>query len=252
MSYNIWNGAVDRLESIVSIVNTENPDILVVNEANGFEEDNNKILNQFAIETGFPFYHMELCGDGDSYHAAVFSKYPLKKIDTVHPLTRAGILAVIDTEFGELAVFGTHLSPESEEWRLKEAALIIKSLQQYPNRIVVGDLNSLSPQDNYPESLIEHFHPGQIRKFTVDGKVRFDVIKTFLNSGLNDPAVLSGRQADITAPTALNRHSEHSNMRLDYILLSDSLVKNDVIYRVIKNELTEHASDHFPVIVEIS
>jgi len=41
-------------------------------------------------------------------------------------------------------------------------------------------------------------------------------------------------------------------MRLDYIFVSESLVPCLQSYTVVKNELADKASDHYPVVVELN
>ncbi len=78
MTYNIFNGAVDKLSQIIEIVNSESPDYLTLNEANTFANNDNEILKKFAQATNLPHFDLALSGERD-YHVAVFSKYPLKK-----------------------------------------------------------------------------------------------------------------------------------------------------------------------------
>ena len=40
-------------------------------------------------------------------------------------------------------------------------------------------------------------------------------------------------------------------MRLDYIIVSESLKNKVSSYEVIKNDLTERTSDHYPVLVQL-
>lgn len=59
------------------------------------------------------------------------------------------------------------------------------------------------------------------------------------------------KNKDYTASTSINEYSAHSNMRLDYIFLSKSLLNHLKDYSVIKNNITEKASDHYPIIIEL-
>ena len=60
MTYNILNGGENGLENIVKVVVAEGPDFLCINEANGFETDNNKVLKWFAEKAGFRYYEIEI------------------------------------------------------------------------------------------------------------------------------------------------------------------------------------------------
>lgn len=250
MTYNLLNGAVETVDDVISVVNAGNPDFLTLNEVNGFDENNSERLHDFAARTNFPHYHLALSGEHD-YHVAVFSRTPFKELREIKPLARAGILAVVDSEIGEVAVIGTHLTPYTEALRLPEIDLLIEQQKPYENKILMGDLNSLSFIDGYDEKMTEKFNEMQEKKFTADGKLCFDAMKKFEESGYVDPAVILGKNKERTAPTDVNEHNAHSDMRLDYILVSASLEDKVSEYRVIRNELTDKASDHYPVVLTL-
>ena len=252
MTYNCYNGAVETLDKIIDTVNAARPDYLTINEANKFDANDNHIMRQFAEKTGFSHYHLELCGDGNEYHVAALSKSPFVSITAIKPMSRAAILAVVDTKIGHTAFLSTHLSPFSELARLAEVAKVTNALKPYPNSVIMGDLNSLSSKDEYPEDFIEDFNSGQIRKFTTDGAVRFDVMRTLYKAGYIDIASLFELERENTVPTSVNQDAEHSTMRLDYILISQALKEKATSYQVIKDALTEVASDHYPVVVDIA
>ena len=72
-------------------------------------------------------------------------------------------------------------------------------------------------------------------------------IEKILNVGYCDCALQMDKNKESTAPTSINEYEAHSNMRLDYIFLSKSLLHHLKEYNVIKNNLTEKVSDHYPV-----
>lgn len=251
MTYNILNGGEDRFEFIIKVISNENPDFLVINEANGFEKDNNQKLNKFSEKIGLSCFKLSLSGEYD-YHTAVFSKYPFKEVREIKPLRNAGILAVIETKLGEISIIGAHLTPRTEDLRLSEVNLIANQQKQYPNRILMGDMNSLSATDEYDKEIIKGFNNTQLEKFTTDGKFRFDVINKINSLGYTDAAVIFGKQKEYTVPTKINQDEAHLiNMRVDYIFVSDFLKNKVKNHSVIKNVLTEKASDHYPVVIEL-
>lgn len=250
MTYNILNGGEAGLDLVIDVVKKESPDFLTINEANTFSGQENKLLKEFADKTGFKYYELGLSGEYD-YHVAVLSKYPLKQIQKLQPLMRACLISVIETELGEISVASLHLTPYTEDLRHPEIDLILNYQSKFENKILMGDMNSLSPNDDYSPEMVANFNDMQMKKFTTDGKLRFDAIGKILSKGYIDSAVKLGKNKEHTAPTAINEHSAHSDMRLDYVFVSESLVPYLQNYRVVKNELTERASDHYPVIVEL-
>lgn len=250
MTYNILDGGEDRLDLIAEIINGSSPDFVTINEANGFDEEDNKKLKDLSQATTMPYYHLALSGEFD-YHVAVLSKLPLKKVYEIHPLMRAGISVVIDSEIGEISIVGVHLTPYSENMRIPEIELLNSTQKDYPNRILLGDMNSLSKDDNYSESIMQDFNEPQLKKFTKDGSLQFEVIEKIKASDYLDTAVELGKQSDNTAPTTSNKDTTHANTRLDYVFVSSPLRNHLVSYSVIKNALTEQASDHYPILVEL-
>lgn len=249
MTYNILNGGEDRLNLIFKVIKKECPDFLVVNEANGF--DKNDKLNQFSKEISLPYSKLSLSGEYD-YHTAIFSKYPFKEIKEIKPLRNAGILAIIEAELEELSIVGAHLTPDIEDSRLLEISLIIGEQKQHQNKILIGDMNSLSAGDSYNEGMIKGFNEAQLTKFTTNGKFRFDVINKITSSSYIDTAEIFGKQNVSTVPTEIKQDEAHlTNMRVDYIFVSDSLKDKVKSYSVIRNKMTEKASDHYPVIIEL-
>ena len=245
------DGGTNRLDLILEIIKTENPDFLIINEANGFEKNDNQKLNKFSEEIGLPHFKLALSGEY-YYHTAVFSKYPFEEIKEIKPLRNAGIFAVIETQFGEMSIIGAHLAPYAEEARLSEIDSIIGQQKQYPNKVLMGDMNSLSAEDGYDTAMIKGFNETQLNKFTTNGEFRFDVINKIISSGYSDSAAIFGKQMISTVPTEIKQDKAHlTNMRVDYIFISDSLKDKIKSYLVIKNNLTLKPSDHFPLAAEI-
>lgn len=251
MTYNILNGGEDRIELITRVILNEKPDFLVINEANGFNKNDNQKLNVFAEQIGLPHSNLSLSGEYE-YHTAIFSKYPFTNIKQLKPMRNAGIMINIKTKFGDLSIAGIHLTPYTDDLRLKEIELIINQQKQYQNRILMGDLNSLSLSDNYNQKIIKGFNNYQLEKFTKDGKLCFDVIERIISHGYLDTANVFNEQKVNTVPTKINQDQAHSTgIRVDYIFISESLKDKVKNYSVIKNPLTEKASDHYPVIIEL-
>lgn len=251
MTYNLLNGAPETLENVISVVKLVEPDFLTINEANTFADNNEEILKYFANKTGFSNFKLALSGEYD-YHVAAFSKYKFKIVEEIKPLMRAGILAVVDTDLGEVSIVSTHLTPYTEDLRLPEIELITKVQEKYKNKVLMGDMNSLAEYDNYDPTIIKSFNEMQLKKFTTNGKFRFDAIKKILVGDYFDSGYELKQNEIFTAPTEVNEYNAHTNMRLDYIFLSESLRKNLRSYQVVKNSQTKIASDHFPVVVELS
>jgi len=252
MTYNILNGGEDRLELIIKVISNERPDFLVINEANGFNKNGNQKLNAFAKQIGLLYSNLSLSGEYE-YHTAIFSKYPFMRTEKLKSMRNAGILVDIKTELGNLSVTGVHLTPYPEYLRLRELDSVSDQQEQYEDRILMGDLNSLSATDNYNQKIIRDFNDYQSEKFTKNGRLCFDVINRIASLGYLDTATIFNKQKIPTVPTKINQDKAHSiNVRVDYIFVSESLRDKVKSYSVIRNSMTEKASDHYPVIIEMN
>lgn len=249
MTYNILDGGEGRLDLIISAIKNDLPDVLVINEANNFVADDNKVLKKVAVETGLSHYAIAPTEWG--YDVAIFSKSPLKKSEVLMPGKRAAISVEIDSEFGPLSVVGAHLSPDSGDMRLMESKTITDAQKKNRNRIIMGDMNALSRQDNYDSKIISGFNKKQLQKFTYNGKPRFDVTDAISKAGYHDASVHLKKNKETTVPTPSNKDIAHADLRLDYIFVSEPLASHLTDYKVVKNDTTDKASDHYPVIVTI-
>src|SRR4030042_642302 len=119
---------------------------------------------------------------------------------------RAGIMAIVDSSVGELSIISTHLTPYSEDLRLPEVDLLVKTQKPYTNKILLGDMNSLSKHDGYKEKMINSFNEMQMKKFTFTGHLRFDVVGKLELNGYHDTALLFKKNKEYTAPTSLNEY----------------------------------------------
>lgn len=252
MTYNILKGGADRLGEICTILAEQAPDFVALNEANDFDRAQEKMLKDVAEKIGLPYYALAVSESG--YHVAVASRFPFKALHTLAPLRRAGIACVVEAPIGEVCIVATHMTPYSEADRAPEALVLEQAGEGYENCLLVGDLNSLSPADAYPESMIADFNEKQIKKFTTNGALCFDTITHFLNAGFVDMAVAAGQNKIATTPTASNVDVSHisAGMRLDYVLARGPVAQRLVSYTVIKNSATDRASDHYPVLVAFS
>jgi exodeoxyribonuclease-3 len=73
----------------------------------------------------------------------------------------------------------------------------------------------------------------------------------FGNAGLVDLWKVAGSGSGLTVPTLHGGGKEFSRMRLDYAFASPDLAGRVREMRVVRGDETEHASDHYPVVVDL-
>lgn len=258
LTFNILKGGVDisgsRIHLIKEAIKNLEPDFVALQEAHCFKHDDFRLLKEVGGYSRLEFcalsHGLENKSNRD-YHVAILSRYPLKKKeDFAEKFRNAALNAVIDCEFGEIAICNAHLNPMTEDERLSEIEIILRGQLEYGKQIILGDLNSLSPYDYYDPHITESFNQKQLMKFTKNAKLQYGVISRLLEAGYIDSAVHQGVNCINTVPTKNNFDIAHKlPLRLDYIFVSASLSHYIKDVKVIKTEITEEASDHYPVLL---
>lgn len=253
MTYNIYNGAETTIDDVIAVINEVKPDILTLNEANGFENDTRKRLAYVSEQTAMPYTHLALCGDGSWYHTALLSKYPILDATLLYPCSRSLLVSRIQVDNHVFSIGSLHLSPRCEADRLQEVHRLINHIgENSTHTAVMGDCNSLSFYDTYPPDMVDSFDANLTRKFTRDGTIVHDVTRFMAQAGLVDTAAALQQHATSTAPTPLPPHPDHPTSRLDYIFVSKDLQPALTSYNVVKTPPSDRASDHYPVVVELT
>ena len=149
--------------------------------------------------------------------------------------------------------FVVHLSPFSYEHRQREATMIVqcvkKSIQAKRPVIVIGDFNSLSPQDidayegdkllldRMRASDAEHDHVENLS----EGQIDYSVMQIFLDAGLVD-LFAKHRNSD----------AEPGRRRIDFILASQGLSEHSVSADWLVGEPFTSMSDHPPTSAQLA
>jgi exodeoxyribonuclease III len=247
ITYNIGDGGDGHIKKIVNTLNKETPDFVALIEATDFDKDDMLQLKEISERIGLTHYHLVL-STKSKHHIALISKYPLIITNEMHSFKKVGVVASLETEFGNISIAVAHLAPNTESTRLDELSELLPLLEKHNLRIILGDLNSLSEKDKY--SLNELYQSIDSGNNNTE-EPRYDVINKLERAGYFDAAVLDNKQGECTVPITHDGDLTYKNLRLDYIFLSEHLLTNFSSYRVIKNSLTKNASDHFPIVVEL-
>jgi len=259
MTYNVYKGGEERFSNILEIIKNQNPDLLVIQEACQWQEDNR--IEPIRQMLDFPkaqvahFKANQRSKSGRRYDMVFFSRYPIHSQEVInnkneiwHTLPHL----VIETP-GLIHVVLAHLSP-FKHWREKEIIHINSLYAKHQHELVVllGDLNSLSPHDPYPDDLTEQLRQHDINKFGMPPD--FAIIKKLEQAGWIDALLKQPTydgQLHVTVKEASD-DKDHLNLRLDYIMGNDRLMKRVRQVEVLASEESEKASDHFPIIANIN
>ncbi len=173
----------------------------------------------------------------------ILSRYPIKA-ETIALHDRSAIKSQINIKRKTLHLDIIHHSPSlSEDQKIKSIKPVLKIIKK--PYILTGDFNALTLGDNYnKEELVNGF-----KTLTEDADnivaelLKGKFIEYLKKMSLKDAFEKNKRQA--TIPTKRYKTGS-SDVRLDYFYISKDIKVIDAY--VLKNELTEKASDHYPIV----
>lgn len=167
-----------------------------------------------------------------------------------HHAAAFGTFTVPDFE-QPITFINAHLCPFGPQVRLAEAAYLASHAAPDKFTIVAGDFNSVSPYDPEPigwESLPSH---SQARYLSLDSTTSDKcILETLYLAGFSDIAHWFNQHTEATVPGKTFKGTEFIPFRSDYILANAALAKIATSYAVIKDDNTDMASDHYPVVAE--
>ena len=140
ISYNLFEGAKDTRSDLIDFIGNEMPNVVCLQETNGWDENEQATANEFANAVDMPFF---VCGASNTrFKLATFSRTPFANSQI---FTRGFWHGVIRTSIahrsGSIDMFNLHLNPGLESIRLEEAAILVSAAKGLHNAIFMGDLN---------------------------------------------------------------------------------------------------------------
>jgi endonuclease/exonuclease/phosphatase family metal-dependent hydrolase len=252
LTYNIREGGLGRAALIADVIRSVNPDVVALQEAT-----HPAVTEEIAMLAGFKHW-----GSQRGQSTGFLSNIPVTNHAWRHPpRTRHGVLEVsLAGPFTRL--FVVHLrawfSKWSERQRVIEARGLLDGIRDQLERenrsfafhVLAGDFNALAPDEKFDSSPM----PGWIRGMVwLSGRdIARTTIAAMRTEGYTDAwrALYKDHAADpgYTFPV-WNPH-----VRLDYVFTPSQFSSRFKSCGVIRepDDLVRRASDHFPLVVEIS
>ena len=256
MTYNVLTGGRDgasdaRLASVESVIASVNPDILVLNECNGFEQDGQRTL--FRLESTLGMRGV-LAEAESGFHVALFVRRGrlLEARCLRREVHHAVLSAALEIDGQVVRVIGAHLCPFSGATRLLEVQHLIRYLRE-DNVFILGDLNSLSPRDAGRHDLGKWLPRRRSRHVLPESGGKFDTraISTLEEAELVDVFHAQGNPAP-TCLTRLGADHEDYQVRIDYVFASAPAAARVTRAERVEGALVEAASDHYPLFVDVT
>ena len=240
LTYNICRGGIGRERSIAEVIRASAADVVVLQEATRPD-----VVRDLAAVTG-----MSVWAAKHGYSLGFMSRIPIARHEWDQPRGSRHAFLEIVPEGMALRVFGVHLSAVHAAWterrRVRELAALLRSINVHQSgfHVLAGDFNALAPG----ELLDTRALPYRLRAlmWLSGGRVRWRTIQAVLDAQYVD--AFRSRDADdsgLTFPTWA------PHVRLDYVFVPVAFAARVPVCRVVRDDPSVKASDHFPLLAEL-
>lgn len=262
LSYNVLFGlqkdSTVNIERYKQFVKSLDPDIVATQEMNGWTQ---KTLEELANSYGHPY---ALQSKEEGFPVALTSKTPMVNFKKV---TENMWHSYIYAKVRGLHLFVIHFSPFSYTKRLEEVNNIIAQTLEIPKEepiLIMGDFNSLVETDaaQYDQKILEamksqeqqHAH---IRNLN-NGQIDYSVLGRLTEAGFKDSYRLLNDNFVGSVPTKKDgkgnwkKNNGGAQKRIDFLWCNEAASKLITKSEIVKNNMTDVISDHYPVYVELT
>lgn len=250
MTYNILEGAPDRLDVVAAVVRAADPDVLGITEANGFEDP--KRMERVEREFGMKGV---LGRAGSGFHVALFTK-PAFAVESsgpeFYPFFHAALWAKVrlDKDRVVTAVVA-HLNPFSPAARLAEVRALCRHAVPGELAVLMGDFNCMAPGDEVDPSVLE-LPRNILARFIKEAgdPIEFDRREVALAEWAGFVDVyrkMHPKKPGWTLMTTRYGAALRARMRIDFMLATPRIAQRAVSAEVIETTESRRASDHYPL-----
>ena len=245
----------ERLKAARELIEAEKPDILVLPEACDDAITKHGIKVDYAKEFDLPYHFHGHRPNGSHHGISILSLWPFIKKENYSVKDMKFIRTVLKIDNKILTIDALHPHPDLNDTQTAQSFKVVIR-DSAPNTILVGDLNSWSRTDKPFDrlKLIEKF-----RKFEglkdkdirfvgklIDDRLTFEAMDVIENSDYVDTYhKIQKKGKGFTVPTNLTDIDKSGASRIDYIFCSKEFKVIDA--GIIKTELAEKGSDHYPI-----
>lgn len=255
MTYNMLHAPGDRLEPLVGVVRSIQPDILACQEINTLDGllDLSRELRMIPV-WGPANSQEDYSGDETKpfEHVALLTRYPVLEMRVHRGDVDAMFRSVLEVRvqvphWQEVTFFVVHFRalrhPEKRHLKVREAAAFVSIVNQAKGPVIgLGDFNAWAPGEGSFANPVDGIPEDHL--FGIQG----GVTGVILSAGLIDTYRLMNPNDGKPISTLL--HAENS--RVDFIWTSEDLKNYVMNSQIVDNELVQQASDHRPVVTDFA
>lgn len=250
LSYNVLYGLQNNdtiKDMYVEWVKEINPDVVAYQEMNDFTQ---KSLEQFAARYGHPYAVQSKI---EGFPVALTSKYPIvnvqKVVDNMHHV-------YLYANINGIHMLVIHFSPFSLEKRRNEVREVLARAALIPSGekvAIMGDFNSLAQIDaaNYSTEMLDARKESEKKNAHIrnldKGQFDYSVTNAMLDAGYVD--LLKKFHPDFVYTIGSKKYRSKFLSRIDFVWVNEALAKYVTSTNVIYDDVTEQASDHYPLLV---
>jgi len=260
LSYNVLYGLQKdtvNIERYVALVNNLDPDIVATQEMNGWTQ---RSLEELAKRYRHPY---ALQSKEEGFPVALTSKTPMVNFKKV---TENMWHSYIYAKVRGIHLFVIHFSPFSYQKRLEEVENIIAQTREIPQDeaiLIMGDFNALVASDSkaYGEEVLKAMQDQEQKQEHIrnlnNGQIDYTVLGKLEEAGFKDSYKLFTSEFTESLPTfksgkgELKKSNTGIPKRIDFLWCNATASKYVVKSIVLKNDMTDVISDHYPIYVEL-
>ena len=251
LTYNIREGGVGRAAEIADVIKAANADVVALQEAR-----DPVIIERIAKLAGFPY-----SGSRRSHSTGFLSKVPVLGYDWRHPPRTRHALLEVKLAGNLPRLFVLHLRAWFSKWterqRARELRGLLDGIQQqlikeeraFAFHVLAGDFNALAPGELLDSSHMPRWIRGMI---WLSGR---DIARSTIEMMASDGYVDAWRtvHGDQKADAGYTFPVWSPHVRLDYVFTPAEFASRFTSCEVQRMpDVVRTASDHFPLLVEIS
>ena len=251
LTYNIREGGVGRAEQIAEVIKAATPDVVALQEAT-----HPAVVEQIAKLAGFRY-----SGSKHSHSTGFLSNVPVTNYAWRHPPRTRHALLEVSLADGLPRVFVLHLRAWFSKWSERRRALELRGLldgikeqlekekRAFAFHVLAGDFNALAPGEAFDSSPMPAWIRGMV---WISGR---DIARSTIEMMKADGYVDAWRtlHSDHAADPGHTFPVWNPHVRLDYVFTPSEFASRFIACEVRHEpEEVRAASDHFPLLVEIT